>query len=120
MCVSFTDPAEYATVGMIKKLTEEDIRTYAPDVAALVDAGNSLHVYDSNGNIIGISTKEITNGYGGSYVVRKSDLEAVGLGDTYTDQMRIGYENLDFIFSKRQPISWKSCWGVAGTWGGLG
>lgn len=100
MCVSFTEPAEYAAVGIIKKLTEEDIRTYAPDVAAPVDAGNSLYVYDSNGNIIGISTKEITNGYGGSYVVRKSDLDAIGLGDTYTDQMRIGYEDLDLIFSK--------------------
>lgn len=100
MCVSFSDPAEYADVGMIRKLTEEDIRTYAPDVAAMVDAGASLYVYDSNGNIIGISPKEILNGCGGSYVIRYSDLEAIGLADTYVDQMRISYEDLDLIFSK--------------------
>lgn len=100
MCVSFTDPAEYASVGMIRKLTEEDIRTYAPDIARLVDEGNSLYVYDSKGNIIGIGTKEVANGYGGSYVVRKSDLEAIGLADVYTDQKRVTYEDLDLIFSK--------------------
>lgn len=100
MCVSFTDPTEFANVGMIKKLTEEDIRNYAPDIAAMVDAGVSLYVHDTKGNIIGISTKEIQNGYGGSYVVRKSDLEAVGLADKYPDQARITYDDLDLIFAK--------------------
>ncbi len=100
MCVAFTDPAEYAQVGMIKRLTEQDIRTYAPGIAAMVDAGDSLYVYDAKGNIIGISTKEMQNGYGGSYVIRKADLEAIGLADKYTDQARIGYEDLDVIFEK--------------------
>lgn len=100
MCVAFSDPAEYAKVGMIKKLTEDDVRKYAPDIAAMVDAGHSLYVYDQQGNIIGFSTKEIQNGHGGSYVVRKSDLEAVGLADQYPDQARITYEDLDLIFAK--------------------
>lgn len=111
MCISFTDPVEYADVGMVKKLTEEDIRKYAPDIAAMVDAGASLYLYDAKGNIIGINTKEIVAGVGGSYVIRKSDLEAIGLADTYTDQMRIDYEDLDLIFKKlkeKYPDSYPS------------
>lgn len=104
MCVSFTDPVEFAKVGMIRKLTEEDIRTYAPDIAALVDAGASLYIYDAKGNIIGINTKEIVAGAGGSYVVRKSDLDAIGLGEVYTDQARVDYEDLDLIFSKLKAL----------------
>ncbi len=99
MCISFTDPVEFADVGMVKKLTEEDIRTYAPDIAAMVDAGASLYLYDAKGNIIGINTKEIVAGIGGSYVIRKSDLEAVGMADQFADQKQVTYEELNTLFA---------------------
>lgn len=99
MCVAFADATKYSDVGMLKKLTEEDIRTYAPDIAAMADSGVPLYIYDSKGNIIGVTTKEITTGTGGSYIIRKSDLEAIGMADEYTDQKRIEYADLDRIFA---------------------
>lgn len=99
VCVALTDPTTFSQVGVIKKLSMDDITEYMPGVVSLANEGWSLYSKDAKGNTIGISTLEYLSGTGGSYVVRKADLEAVGLAETYKDQQHISYSDLDTIFA---------------------
>lgn len=99
VCFLLSDPASWAKVNLIQKLTEAEIRENAPDIAAIVDKGTELYVKDASGNNIAISTIELPIFSGGSYIIRKSDLTQAGLADKYTDQMKITISDLDEIMS---------------------
>ncbi len=111
MCFCVTDPRPYAEVNMIQQINDANIEKFAPDIKALNDQGYSLGVMNERGKVIGFSTLERQLGYGGSYVVRKSDLEKVGLAEKYTDQKKISYTELDEIFAalkKEYPDAYPS------------
>lgn len=98
MCLCLTDPRPYAEVSMIKRINDANIEKFAPNIKNLCDDGYSLEVLNERGDVIGFSTLERQLGIGGSFIVRKSDLEKVGLAETYTDQKQISYSDLDVIF----------------------
>lgn len=99
MCLCLSDPRPYADVSMIKRINSANIEKYAPDIKELCDDGYPLEVKNEKGNVIGFSTLERQSGIGGSFVVRKSDLQAIGLAEQYPDQKKITYSDLDTIFA---------------------
>lgn len=100
MCVAFgSSPVYYAEMEMIQSIAQEEINEYCPDIVEM-NKDYDMMVRDANGTIIGIATREMGAYNGGCYLVRQSDLEAIGLADQYTDGAKITYADLEMIFTK--------------------
>ena len=100
MCVAFgSSPAFYAEMEMISPVSDEDIKTYCPDIYEM-NKDCDMMVRDAEGRILGVATREMGSYNGGCYLIRQSDLEAIGLADQYKDNDRIDYEDLKIIFAK--------------------
>ncbi len=108
MCVAFGDPLEYYSMDMIQKISKEDVEEYCPDILEMNEEYDMM-IRSPKGDIIGIAARESAIAGGGSYVIRKSDLAAVGLDDDYVDQQKITFADLDIIFAalkKQFPTSY--------------
>ena len=99
MCVAFgSSPLYYAEMEMIQPISDEQLQEHCPDILEM-NAEYDMLVRDASGTVIGISTREIGVHNGGCYLVRQSDLEAIGMADKYTDGTRVTYEDLEIIFA---------------------
>lgn len=99
MCVAFgSSPLYYAEMEMIQPISDEQLQEYCPDILKMNTEYDML-VRDASGAVIGIATREIGAYNGGCYLVRQSDLEAIGMADKYTDGTRVTYADLETIFA---------------------
>ena len=99
MYIGFADPIEYYSMDMIQEITMDDLNEYAPKIMEIYK-DYDLMIRDSKGDIIGISPVEDAVANGGSYVIRTSDLKAIGLDTKYPDQTKITFDDLKEIFAK--------------------
>ncbi len=98
MCVAFGDPIEYYSMDMLQKISDEDLKTYCPEIVEM-NKEYEMMVREPKGGVIGVGTREIATVSGGTYVIRKSDLVAAGLDDDYLDQQAIDLADLEVIFA---------------------
>ena len=100
MCVAFgSSPLYYAEMEMIQPISQEELERYCPDILKM-NEDYELLVRDAQGTVIGIATREIGMYNGGCYLIRQSDLEAVGLAEQYPDGKRVTYDDLALIFAR--------------------
>lgn len=100
MCVAFgSSPAFYAEMEMITSVTDDDIKTYCPDIYEM-NKDCDMMVRDADGRILAVATREMGSYNGGCYLIRQSDLEAIGLGNQYKDNDKVDYADLKVIFAK--------------------
>jgi len=99
MCVAFgSSPLYYAEMEMIQPISDEQLNKYCPDILKMNTEYDML-VRDASGTVIGVATREIGAYNGGCYLVRQSDLEAIGMADKYTDGEKVTYADLETIFT---------------------
>lgn len=114
MCVAFSDPLTYAEYELIQPINEDMLNELAPDLMK-ENASYDMLVRDAGGNVIGVNTREKFYYNSGSYVVRKSSLEAcpctdagvtdgdgdgkITLADKYVDKSMIDLDDLRVIFA---------------------
>ena len=100
MCVAFgSSPLYYAEMEMIQTITDEEIAEFCPNISKM-NKEYDMMVRDADGTIVGVSTREMGVYGGGCYLIRESDLEAIGLKDQYQDNTPVTYEDLETIFKK--------------------
>lgn len=100
MCVAFgSSPQYYAQMEMIQPITEEELAQYCPHITEMNEEYD-MRVRTADGTIVGIATREMGVFNGGCYMIRQSDLEAIGLSEQYPDGTYVTYEDLRTIFTK--------------------
>ena len=100
MCVAFgSSPIYYAEMEMIQTITDEEIAEYCPNISEM-NKEYDMMVRNAAGTIVGVSTREVGVYRGGAYLLRKSDLQALGLADKYTDGCMITLVELEDLFAK--------------------
>ena len=100
MCVAFgSSPIYYAQMEMIQTITDEEVQEFCPNILEMNDEFDMM-VRNSQGEIVGISTRELGIYNGGAYVIRKSDLDAIGMGEQYADGTAVTLSELETIFGK--------------------
>ena len=100
MCLAFgNSPQFYYELDMIQSITMEEMEQYCPDIVKM-NEDYEMFVRSYTGEILGVATREIAIATGGCYLIRQSDLEAIGMADQYQDNSFITLEELEGMFAK--------------------
>lgn len=100
MLLAFGNNAQfYADLDMIQTLTMEDMEQYCPGIVEM-NKEYEMFIRSYDGEILGTTIRPAGGCSSGCYLIRQSDLEAIGLAEKYTNDSMVTLADLEEIFTK--------------------
>ena len=91
-------PQFFYELEMIQSITLEEMQQYCPGIMKMNEEVNML-IRSYDGEILGSTLRGAGGGTSGCYLIRQSDLEAIGLADEYPDNCSVTLDDLEIIFA---------------------
>lgn len=100
--ISFGDPSNFIKQKKVREIESLITEENTPNLKKIISDNPSVLSRSADNVAYGLSNLSAMYAYGGTYMVRKDVLEAVGLygeGDKkYVENEKVTYEDLDYIF----------------------